>query len=115
MANIVYWDEYICVCDKPRGYLSEGEGQDRLPSLLRDELVSLGASVSEIYTVHRLDRETDGLMVYALKKESAAELSRQIVDGKLKKEYYAMLSGAPDDASGELVDLLYYERFFVLS
>ncbi len=110
MATILYYDEYICVCDKPRGLLSEGEGKDSLPLLLRDELCQKGRTSPKIYPVHRLDRETEGLMVFALTKEAAAILSSDIAEGKLIKEYLAGLSKIPEDKEGELCDLLFYDR-----
>jgi len=76
MIEIIYSDKEICVCKKPRGILSEGEGQNALPHLLGEQLGREGQAVT-VFPVHRLDRETEGLMVYALTKRSAAELSRR--------------------------------------
>ncbi len=105
MIDIIYKDEDICVCIKPRGILSEGEGASSLPSALREQL-----GADSVLPVHRLDKETQGLMVYALSKRAAAELSAQIVDGRLVKEYIATLCGVPREPEGELCDLLYYDR-----
>ena len=77
--NILYEDRSLILCEKPAGVLSEEGG---MPQLLQE---TLGAQ--EIYCVHRLDRETGGLMVYA-------------------KEYYAVAEGEPPE-SGTLRDLLY--------
>ena len=109
MTEIIYFDEDICVCVKPRGVLSEGDGQNCLPFLLKGALANEGIG-TEIYPVHRLDRETEGLMVYALSQSAAAELSRQIRDGELQKEYVAELFGIPKDPCGELSDLLFFDR-----
>ncbi|MBQ8849632.1 MAG: RluA family pseudouridine synthase [Clostridia bacterium] len=109
MTDIIYFDKDICVCVKPRGVLSEGEGQTSLPLLLEGELRERGVSV-KVYTVHRLDKETEGLMVYALSQRAAAELSRQIREGELEKEYVAELCGVPKESEGELCDLLFYDR-----
>ena len=64
---IVYEDSEILVCLKPAGVISEEGG---LPELLKRE-----SGAAEIYCVHRLDRETAGLMVYAKTKRAAAALS----------------------------------------
>lgn len=109
MTEILYYDRDICVCNKPRGTLSEGEGSGALPSLLAEELAKRGETC-KIYPVHRLDKETTGLIVYALNSKAAAELSSQIVNGRLKKEYIAEICGSPSDKSGELTDLLFYDR-----
>ena len=95
---IVYQDNAILVCRKPAGISSEAGG---LPERLKESTGS-----SEIYCVHRLDRETGGLMVYAKTKQAAAALSRTITEGKLQKEYYAVAEGEPPE-NGTLRDLLY--------
>ena len=109
MIDVIYFDKNICVCEKPRGILSEGQGQRDMPLSLAAELEKKGLSVT-VFPVHRLDRETEGLMVYALNSAAAAELSRQLRDGELKKEYVAELCGVPKEAEAELRDLLFYDR-----
>jgi len=99
-----FFDEQIAVCEKPAGLLSEGEGKDALPSLLASRLGG------EIYPVHRLDRETSGLMVFARTKSAAAQLSRELTDGSLQKEYLALLCGIPQEKQARLSDLLFYDR-----
>ena len=47
----------------------------------------------EIFPVHRLDRGTAGLMVYARGKQAAAALSRARADGSFQKEYLALVHG----------------------
>jgi 23S rRNA pseudouridine1911/1915/1917 synthase len=95
--NILFEDPNLLVCEKPAGVLSEEGG---MPELLRQ------AVGGELYCVHRLDRETGGLMVYARTRQAAAGLSAAIAAGKLQKEYLAVVAGLPE-ASGELRDLLY--------
>lgn len=95
---VVYEDADLLLCEKPAGVLSEEGG---MPALLRAEL-----GTEEIYCVHRLDRETGGLMVYARTGKAAAALSALITKGQLHKEYWAVLEGeAPEE--GVLRDLLY--------
>ena len=96
--NVVYEDADLILCEKPAGVLSEEGG---MPALLRAEL-----GAEEIYCVHRLDKETGGLMVYARTGKAAAALSASIAEGRLHKEYWAVLEGeAPEE--GVLRDLLY--------
>ncbi len=109
MIDILYSDKDICVCKKPRGILSEGESESDMPALLAKALAKEGQAPS-IYPVHRLDRETEGLMVYAITKEAAAELSRQIREGELVKEYTAELCGIPEKSEDTLCDLVFYDR-----
>lgn len=60
----------------------------------------------EIFTLHRLDLNVGGVMVYARSKAMAAKLSRVIQDGAMKKEYVAMVHGVPP-AFGDWEDLLW--------
>jgi 23S rRNA pseudouridine1911/1915/1917 synthase len=109
MTKILYKDKYIVVCVKPRGILSEGEGKDSLPALLSESL-SEGGTPARIYTVHRLDRDTEGIMVYARNEKSAAILSEAIASHKIEKEYLATVCGRPKEDSGRMEDLLFYDR-----
>ena len=105
MIKILYQDQEIVVCIKPRNVLSQAgkPGETSMPGLLKEQLGS------EIYPVHRLDRQVGGVMVYAKTQESAAYFSREIQQGNLKKEYLAVVHGCPDADSGELNDLLLHD------
>lgn len=97
--QVIFDDADILVCIKQAGELSERA--EHMP----------GKSVADIYgkplfTVHRLDRETSGVMVYAKTKAAAAALSEQLKSGKIKKRYFAVLRGVPEKSSGELEDYL---------
>ncbi len=94
------------VCVKPRGVLSQSGAPARacMTSLLEAQL---GAAV---YPVHRLDREVGGVMVYAKTSQAAAELSSMIRQGKLQKEYLAVVLGCPQPPCGAMTDLLYHDK-----
>lgn len=96
--NILYEDRELVICEKPAGVLSEEGG---MPDLLRE-----ATGCREIFCVHRLDRETGGLMVYAKTRRAAAGLSAAIAAGQLQKEYLAVVQGEPEE-QGILRDLLY--------
>lgn len=101
--NILFEDESIVVCLKPYGVLSQSDdcGRENMISLLEAQCGSV------IYPLHRLDREAEGVMVYAKTKASAAALSRDIANGNFKKKYIALVHGKPNDISGEMKDLLF--------
>ena len=94
--QILYQDDHIVVCIKPVGLDSEKE----LPEKLKAQLGG------EIFTVHRLDQNVGGVMVYARTKQSAAQLSNAIQDGTMVKEYVALVHGTPPD-TGDWEDLLF--------
>jgi len=94
--DILYSDRDIAVCVKPVGLNSEVD----VPNALKEALVG------DFYTVHRLDQNVGGVMVYARSKAAAAELSRAIQSSEMIKEYLALVHGAPAE-SGVLEDLLW--------
>ncbi|MBR1534975.1 MAG: RNA pseudouridine synthase, partial [Ruminococcus sp.] len=69
-ARIIFQDDHIIVAVKPYGVLSEAhDTQPNLPAMLREQCGC------EVYPVHRLDKTTHGVMVFAKTRESAARLS----------------------------------------
>lgn len=103
--EILFEDDEIIVCLKPAGIPSEGTGGKTVLSLLSEREKS-----PSVFSVHRLDRETQGIMVFAKSSRSASELSRQITEKAFVKKYYAVLKGCPEQKKGELCDLLYRDK-----
>ena len=99
--DVLYSDRDIVVACKPRGVLSEGSDASGMPVLLARELGG------EVLTVHRLDRETAGLMVFARSGKAAGKLSAIMQSGGFRKEYAAVVHGVPTPAEGEMRDLLF--------
>jgi 23S rRNA pseudouridine1911/1915/1917 synthase len=104
--QILYSDDSIVAVVKPAGLLSQESDQEKItvPSLLRQEL---GGS---IFPVHRLDRLTAGVMVYARTEKAAAALSAAIQNQKFQKEYLALVSRSPEEQEGIFEDLLFFDR-----
>ena len=94
--GLLYSDRDIVVCLKPVGLDSETQ----VPAALQEQLGG------EIYTLHRLDKNVGGVMVYARTKAAAAQLSKQIQEGRMIKEYVACVHGTPPEA-GDWEDLLW--------
>ena len=105
MLDLLFADNNIVVCIKPSGVLSQDAGEESMPGLLKRQL-----SVKEVYTIHRLDREVGGVMVYALNAKAAASLSRAVQERKLEKQYLAVLRGVPEKPADTLKDLLYHDK-----
>jgi 23S rRNA pseudouridine1911/1915/1917 synthase len=64
----------------------------------------------EIYPVHRLDKETGGVMVYAKTAQAAAKLSADVAAGRLQKTYLAVVKGDFPNEQGEMRDLLFRDQ-----
>ena len=94
--DILFVDKDIVVCVKPVGL----DAEHQMPEELKKELGG------EIFTLHRLDMNVGGVMVYARTKGAAASLSTLIQQGQMVKEYVAMVHGTPPEC-GDWTDLLY--------
>lgn len=108
IKDILFEDSSIIVCIKPAGLQSQG-GKNDMVALL-NAYFSEKEPDSAAYPVHRLDRETAGIMVFAKKSVSAAKLSAQISSGEFKKHYFAVIQGKPEEDSATLKDLLFHDR-----
>ena len=97
--EILFQNNDLVVCIKPVGLDSEHQ----VPAALKE---SLGG---EIFTIHRLDRNVGGVMVYARTKAAAAVLSRAVQEGSMVKEYMAMVHGTPPE-EGDWEDLLWKDN-----
>lgn len=98
--EIVYQDRRIVVAVKPSGVLSTDE-PGGAPELLRAQL-----GTECIRTVHRLDAQVAGLMVFARSARAASILSEQVRERRFGKEYLAVVHGEPPEERGVLHDLL---------
>ena len=105
--DILYEDGQLLVCRKPAGVpVQSGKvGQKDMVSILRNYRNGKEGD-TYIGLVHRLDQPVQGVMVFAKTKMAAAELSRQITDGRMKKQYLAVTCGKPMKKQGALVDYL---------
>ena len=104
--SIVYQDKYIAVVIKPAGVISE-DGESSGPALIREHF---GKSDMYVGTVHRLDKNVGGLMVYSLDKALTGKLTQSLNEPDAGKEYLAVLSGKPERDGDILCDLLYHDR-----
>ncbi len=92
------------VVDKPYGLLSvPGRGEDK-SDCVEARVRAMFPEASGPLSVHRLDMETSGLMVFALSRPAHAKLSRQFEQRKTGKGYSALLAGEVEGDEGE-VDL----------
>jgi RluA family pseudouridine synthase len=106
--KIVHLDEAIVVVDKPAGLLSMGSEKEKERTahrMLNDHLKAITeARGQQAFIVHRLDRETSGLMIFA--RDRAIQKAMQENWKTVTKRYQAVVKGRPPQASGTLVDQL---------
>lgn len=105
--DIIYEDARILVCIKPAGVVSAGDEAGGMVDLLRKELSDEHACVR---SVHRLDAQVSGLMVFARSQAAASILSGQVRTHEFEKEYLAVVHGRFEESAGQMEDLLWYNR-----
>ncbi len=97
MLEILYQDDYLVAVNKPHGLLVHQSSIARNANefalqMLRDQLGKI------VYPVHRLDRKTSGVLLFAFTPELNSSLQQQFMRGKVDKKYLALLRGfAPEN------------------
>lgn len=93
--DLLFVDAHVVVANKPSGLLVH-RGWDR------DDDVALfrvrDAVGQHVYPIHRLDRGTSGVLVFARDREAAAKLARNFEARNVEKHYLALVRGTPDDS-----------------
>jgi tRNA pseudouridine32 synthase / 23S rRNA pseudouridine746 synthase len=90
---IVYQDDELIGINKPAGLLSIPDGYN---PLLSHVIGPLAPYLGRLWIVHRLDRDTSGIMILARKREIHRELCMQFEHRDVKKAYHAVVIGSPD-------------------
>ena len=108
--NIIYEDNHIIVIEKPKGILSQSDKTKDLDMLniVKKYIKEKYNKPGNVYLglVHRLDRMTGGLMVFAKTSKAASRLSKQIKERKFKKSYLCIVKGILKVKRGHLEDYL---------
>ncbi len=92
--EILYKDEHVVAVNKPSGMLvHRGWDNDKvvLMTEVRDEIGQW------VYPVHRLDRGSSGVVLFALSSEVAATLGAAFAEQRIEKHYLALVRGIPDE------------------
>ncbi|MBD5243906.1 MAG: RluA family pseudouridine synthase [Bacteroides sp.] len=106
--KIVYEDDDIIVVNKGYGLLSMGNDKVKdgtAYSILRD-YVKWGDPRNKIFIVHRLDRDTSGLMVFAKNEEAKEKLQHNWNNMVLERKYLAVVEGTPEPPQGTVKSYL---------
>ncbi|RPG74979.1 MAG: RluA family pseudouridine synthase [Euryarchaeota archaeon TMED248] len=110
--EIVFEDEDILVVEKPAGLLSVATNKmesDTLHSRCVDYVKTKNQS-KWCYIVHRLDRETSGIMVLALSKHNKEYLQQQFSERSVYRIYFALVEGMLPKKSGTEVEWLLEDK-----
>ncbi len=108
--TILHEDNHIIVVMKPQGLASCGDesGDDNMLEQVRRYVKETYNKPGNVYIglVHRLDRPTGGVMVFAKTSKAASRLAEQMRNGDFEKKYLAVLVGTPKEPKGTLVNYL---------
>jgi 23S rRNA pseudouridine1911/1915/1917 synthase len=108
--SLVHEDDAILVVVKPSGLLTIATERERERTAYRLLWDYLAAKRERPFVVHRLDRETSGLLVFAKSEEAKRALQAQFEARNVERVYLALVEGGPPDERGTLESKLAEDR-----
>lgn len=110
MVDVLYEDNQVVVVVKPQNMPSQADesGDEDLLTVVKNYIKEKYNKPGQAFVglVHRLDRPTGGIMVFARNSKSAKRLGEQLVSHRMEKTYYAVLEGRLPSKSGHIVNYL---------
>jgi 23S rRNA pseudouridine1911/1915/1917 synthase len=104
--RVAYEDDHLLVVDKPAGVVvhasTSGQTRATLVDALRGHAIAGGEEAERPGIVHRLDRDTSGLLVVARSHEAYRRLQRLLRARKMEREYLALACGRPQSRRGRI-------------
>jgi len=99
MIDVLYEDENVLAVDKPEGVAAIPDRRRQDPSLFE---MLCAARAERLYIVHRLDKETSGVIIFARNAATHRLLSRQFETRSVEKVYLALVHAVIGDDRGEI-------------
>lgn len=113
-VRIVYEDRYLVVIEKSAGILSMAAGHSSLNvKTVLDDYFRQSRQRCQAHVVHRLDRDTSGLMIYAKDKQTALALEEDWHRTVYDRRYVAVVSGEMEQDEGTIANWLKDNRAYV--
>jgi len=102
--KIIFEDSDLVVVDKPSGFIVYPDGKHDYPALSSwlERKYKSATSEPGFHFVHRIDRETSGVLVVAKNADAYAALKEQFKDREIKKVYRAFVHGALKEERGQI-------------
>lgn len=114
MLNILYEDNHLIVINKPAGRLVQGDstGDEPLSESVKTYIKQKYNKPGNVYlgVVHRLDRPTSGVLVFAKTSKALSRLNKQFSERQTQKIYWAMVDSKPSKENDRLVHFLKRNR-----
>src|SRR5205807_4436024 len=103
-CRVAFGDEHLLVVDKPAGVVvhpARGHRTGTLSQALAGRAAG-GADAARAGIVHRLDRDTSGLLVVAKSEDAHRALRAELASGRMRREYLALVEGRPPARTGTI-------------
>lgn len=108
--EIVYEDNHLIIADKSPGEIVQGDktGDEPMSEKLKKYLKEKYHKPGNVFcgVVHRIDRPVGGLVIFAKTSKALERLNRMLREGKIRKTYWALVEGSPQNPEGRLVNYL---------
>lgn len=106
--RIIFEDEYIIAIDKGYGLLSMATKNEKSETAYRiiSDYVKTNDPEGHIFIVHRLDRDTSGVMIFAKRQAIQEKLQRNWNEAVIERKYIAVVEGTPSPEKGEVKSYL---------
>ncbi|HSW86125.1 MAG TPA: RluA family pseudouridine synthase, partial [Rhabdochlamydiaceae bacterium] len=112
--GVIYEDNHLVVINKPEGLLSVATNFDKEATV--HEILKRRYHSQRVFPVHRLDRETSGVMVFAYSEKARDHFKAKFYVHDIEREYLAIVEGNLDSTTGSWKSyLLEDERYMVKS
>lgn len=114
--SIVYEDDDIIVADKHAGLLTISTAKENKRTLYRflSDHVKKEDDSNLIFVVHRLDRETSGLIMFAKNEEVKRQLQDNWHEVVSERAYLALIAGKPEPWSGSITSYLHESKALIV-
>jgi 23S rRNA pseudouridine1911/1915/1917 synthase len=105
--KVIYEDKFLMVLDKPPGWVVNKAATTRRQQTIQDWLPPVSGKKESDFVkregiVHRLDKETSGLLIVAKKEDAFEDLQRQFKARSVLKKYLCLVHGKPRPEKGEI-------------
>ena len=110
--QVVFEDEFLMVVYKREGYLTVGTDKDKINTVYHvlNQYMKSQKRDQRIYVVHRLDRETSGLLIFAKSEEVQQALQKNWTECVQKRCYTAVVKGKMPEAKGLIKSYLWEDK-----
>jgi 23S rRNA pseudouridine1911/1915/1917 synthase len=107
---VLYEDNHLIIVNKKAGEITQGDktGDTPLPEKVKLWIKKKYNKPGNVFlgVIHRLDRPTSGIVVFAKTSKALARMNKMFQDKKIQKTYWAIVQTRPQKTSGELTDHL---------